>query len=110
MLSKNHSTFLLSIVKDGKFQIDQDDEIIRDTLVTMDGSIMQPRIRELLGLPDHAEKQTTAPAAAATADAPGPSGSVAESAGDSNISSAVSNEAASQQAIESDGPAAEPES
>jgi len=51
MFAKNISTFLLNLVDDGKLNIDLDDEIIRDTLVTRDGEIVNGRVREILGLP-----------------------------------------------------------
>ena len=51
MLSKNVTTFLGLIIKDGSVSPDLEDEILRDTLVTADGDVPNPRIRELLGLP-----------------------------------------------------------
>lgn len=48
MYSKNMQTFLQHLVKDGKVQLDLEDEITRDTLVTRDGQITQPRVKELL--------------------------------------------------------------
>lgn len=50
MFSKNISTFLLSLVKDGEIAINLDDEVTRDTLVTRDGQVVNPRVREALGL------------------------------------------------------------
>ena len=50
MYSKNISTFLLHIAKEGKIQLDGDDEILRDTLLTRGGEVVQPRIREALGM------------------------------------------------------------
>ena len=50
MLAKNVTTFLLLLVKQGAIQIELEDEIIRDTLVTRDGAVVNPRVRELLGL------------------------------------------------------------
>ena len=49
MYSKNVSNFLLLLVKDGKLTIDLEDEILRETLVTHEGEIMNARIRELVG-------------------------------------------------------------
>ena len=51
MYARNISTFLLLMVKEGKLELDRKDEIIRDTLVTYEGEVVQPRVRELLGLP-----------------------------------------------------------
>jgi NAD(P) transhydrogenase subunit alpha len=54
MYSKNITTFLLHLLgKDGAKQsaltLSQDDEITRETLLTRDGAVVHPRIRELLG-------------------------------------------------------------
>jgi NAD(P) transhydrogenase subunit alpha len=51
MYSKNLTNFLVHMVKDGKLRTDPDDEIIRSTMVTKDGEIVNPRIREFYGLP-----------------------------------------------------------
>ena len=48
MYAKNISTFLLHMVKDGQLNIDMDDEITRETLLTRDGSIVNQRVQELL--------------------------------------------------------------
>lgn len=48
MYSKNICNFLANLAKDGKITYDLDDEIIRDTLVTRDGQIVNPRIQDLL--------------------------------------------------------------
>jgi proton-translocating NAD(P)+ transhydrogenase subunit alpha len=53
MYAKNVVTFLLHLAPAGKLtidQIDQTDEIARDTLVTSDGDIVNARIREALGM------------------------------------------------------------
>jgi NAD(P) transhydrogenase subunit alpha len=46
MYSKNVSNFLSLLVKDGKLTIDMEDEILRETLVTHKGEIMNARIRD----------------------------------------------------------------
>jgi NAD(P) transhydrogenase subunit alpha len=54
MYAKNITTFLLHLIKDsgdGSVRIDPADEITRDTLMTQKGEVVNPRIRELLGLP-----------------------------------------------------------
>ncbi|GAB4376304.1 MAG: Re/Si-specific NAD(P)(+) transhydrogenase subunit alpha [Acidobacteriota bacterium] len=51
MYARNVATFTSSIVKDGALVIDTDDEVVRETLVTRDGEVVSPRVRELLGLP-----------------------------------------------------------
>ena len=51
MYSKNVSNFLLNMVKDGKVNLNMQDDIISNTLVTEGGEIVNARIRELFGLP-----------------------------------------------------------
>jgi len=51
MYSKNITNFLLHMAKDGKLQINLDDEITRSTLVTQGGEIVNPRVREFYNLP-----------------------------------------------------------
>ncbi len=50
MYAKNLSAFLLNLVKDGKLQINERDEIHRETLLTRDGEIVNARVREFVGL------------------------------------------------------------
>ena len=52
MYAKNITTFLLHLVKDGHVKVDTADEITRDTLITERGEVVNPRIREALGLPE----------------------------------------------------------
>src|SRR5881398_1335865 len=51
MYARNLTAFLLHLVKDGKLRLDVDDEIIRDTLVTRDGEVVNERVREFFALP-----------------------------------------------------------
>ena len=51
MFSKNISTFLLNMIKDGQLNLNLEDEIVRETLVTRDGAVVHPRVLELLGKP-----------------------------------------------------------
>ncbi len=51
MYSKNLTNFLLNMVKDGQLNLNMDDEIVRSTLVTEGGEIVNPRIREFFSLP-----------------------------------------------------------
>ena len=69
MLSKNVTTFLGLIVKDGAVAPDLEDEILRDTMVTADGDVPNSRIRELLSLPALAAPEPPAESEA-TADSP----------------------------------------
>ncbi len=50
MYAKNLSAFLLNLVKDGKLQINEKDEIHRETLLTQGGEIVNARVREFVGL------------------------------------------------------------
>jgi H+-translocating NAD(P) transhydrogenase subunit alpha len=51
MYARNVSAFLLHIIKDGKLKNDPTDEIIRDTLLTEGGEIVNSRVREFFSLP-----------------------------------------------------------
>jgi len=51
MYARNITAFLLNLVKDGKLQINEADEIHRETLVTRDDEIVNARVREFFGLP-----------------------------------------------------------
>src|SRR6201997_4663714 len=56
MYARNLTAFLLNMVKDGKFQFNEADEIHRETLLMRDGEIVNARVREFLGLPALAPK------------------------------------------------------
>jgi NAD(P) transhydrogenase subunit alpha len=51
MYARNVTAFLLHLVKDGKLQINLEDEITRETLLTRDGEIVNQRVREFFKLP-----------------------------------------------------------
>src|SRR5712664_2151852 len=51
MYARNVSAFLLNLVKDGKLQLDLDDEIVRETMLTRDGEVVNARVREFFSLP-----------------------------------------------------------
>ena len=51
MYAKNLTNFLIHLVKDGKMQMNLEDEITRGTLATQGGEIVNPRLREFFGLP-----------------------------------------------------------
>jgi NAD(P) transhydrogenase subunit alpha len=51
MYARNITAFLLHLVKDGKLRLDMQDEIIRETLVTRGGEVVQARVREAFGMP-----------------------------------------------------------
>jgi len=48
LYAKNVVTFLQHVLKDGKVRLDQDDEIIRETLVCHGGHVSHPKIQESL--------------------------------------------------------------
>jgi len=51
LYARNVTAFLLHLVKDGKLQLNMEDQIVRDTLVTLGGEIVNLRVREFFGLP-----------------------------------------------------------
>jgi NAD(P) transhydrogenase subunit alpha len=51
MYARNMSAFLLHLVRDGKLKLDANDEIIRETMLTRGGEIVNARIREFFSLP-----------------------------------------------------------
>ena len=51
MYSRNLTNFLLHMVKDGQLVLNLSDEITRSTVVTRDGEIVNPRVREFFNLP-----------------------------------------------------------
>jgi len=51
MYARNVTAFLSLLVKDGKLQLNMNDEIIRDTLVTRGDEIVNERVREFHALP-----------------------------------------------------------
>ena len=51
MYSRNLTTFLTLLAKGGKLNVNLEDDIIRETLVTRDGEIANARVREFFSLP-----------------------------------------------------------
>lgn len=51
MYARNLTAFLLHLVKDGKVQMNLEDEIIRETLLTKDGEVVNARVKEFFSLP-----------------------------------------------------------
>jgi len=51
MYARNVTTFLAYIVKEGKLQLNLQDEIIRETMVTRGGEVVNARVREFFKLP-----------------------------------------------------------
>ena len=51
MYARNVTAFLMHLVKDGKVNLNLQDEIIRETLVTHGGEVVSARVREFFALP-----------------------------------------------------------
>ncbi len=51
MYAKNITAFLLHMVKEGKLQLNLEDEIIQSTLLTHGGEVINGRVREFFSLP-----------------------------------------------------------
>ncbi len=50
MYSKNITNFLKLMIQDGKLNVDVEDEIIKETMVTRDGQIVNARVKEVFNL------------------------------------------------------------
>jgi H+-translocating NAD(P) transhydrogenase subunit alpha len=51
MYARNLTSFLTNLVKDGKIRPPESDDIIRETLLTQGGEIVNGRVREFFKLP-----------------------------------------------------------
>jgi NAD(P) transhydrogenase subunit alpha len=51
LYARNLANFVVNLVADGRPQLDKDDEIVRESMVTRGGDVVHPRVREALGLP-----------------------------------------------------------
>jgi NAD(P) transhydrogenase subunit alpha len=51
MYAKNITAFLTHLIKDQKLNLNLEDEIVRETLVTRGGEIVNPRVREYFAFP-----------------------------------------------------------
>lgn len=51
MYARNITAFVLYLFRDGKLNLDPGDEITRETLLTRDGEVVNPRVREFFSLP-----------------------------------------------------------
>lgn len=51
MFARNVTTFLLYMVKEGKLQMNPQDEIIRETMITNAGEVVNARVREFFKMP-----------------------------------------------------------
>ena len=50
MYARNVTSFLQNMVKDGELNLNMEDQVIKETLLTHQGEVTNPRVRELLGL------------------------------------------------------------
>lgn len=51
LYARNVAAFLLHLTKDGKLQLNLQDDIIRETMVTHEGEVVNARVREFFSLP-----------------------------------------------------------
>ncbi len=51
MYARNVTAFLLNMVKEGKLQLNLQDEIVRETLLTQGGEVVNQRVREFFSTP-----------------------------------------------------------
>ena len=51
MYARNVTAFIVHLLKDGKLRTDRDDEIMRETLLTNGGEVVNDRVREFFSLP-----------------------------------------------------------
>jgi NAD(P) transhydrogenase subunit alpha len=58
MYAKNVTTFLLNMIKDKQLRLNREDEIVRDTLLTEGGEIVNERVRQFFSLPALAAQST----------------------------------------------------
>ena len=54
MYARNVTSFVKNLVEDGEIRLNLEDPIIRDTLLTHRGEVVNPRVRELVGMPGSA--------------------------------------------------------
>jgi H+-translocating NAD(P) transhydrogenase subunit alpha len=57
MYARNLTTFLTLLVKEGQVQLNLKDDILRETLVTQGGEVVNARLREFFSLPALAQKE-----------------------------------------------------
>ncbi len=60
MYARNVANVLGLLVQDGRFHLNLEDQIVRETLIAREGEVVHSRVRELLGLPGLAVPETTA--------------------------------------------------
>jgi NAD(P) transhydrogenase subunit alpha len=50
LYARNVANFVVNLVEKGEPQLDKDDEIVRESMITRGGDVVHPRVREALGL------------------------------------------------------------
>ena len=55
MYARNVTAFLLHLFRNGKLQLDGDDAITRETLVTHDGEVVNALVQKFFSLPSKAK-------------------------------------------------------
>jgi NAD(P) transhydrogenase subunit alpha len=58
MYAKNITAFLLNMIKDKQLRVNREDEIVRETLLTEGGEIVNERVRQFFSLPALVSQQT----------------------------------------------------
>lgn len=61
MYAKNLTNFVQLLARDGKVHLNLEDEVVRETLATHRGEVVNPRLRELLQMPPLATPQPGSP-------------------------------------------------
>lgn len=62
MYARNTTAFLRNLVKDGELVLDREDPILAESLLCHEGEVVNPRVRELLGMPEAAPAASDASA------------------------------------------------
>jgi NAD(P) transhydrogenase subunit alpha len=100
MYSKNVTSFLLNLVEDGEPNIDRDDEIIRETMITRGGEVVHAAVRERLGLaplPSQGEEPSEEPEAEPETKRTEPEETASESPGEENAGAGKPEETESEE-------------
>jgi len=108
MYAKNVVTFLQSIVKEGKLVFDMEDEVVRDTMVARGGEVVNPRVREALGVAPETEADKPAEAegeADKPAETEGEADKPAETEGEADKPAETEGEGEADKPAEADGDA-----
>ena len=57
MLSRNIMAFLSNLMEEGKLRLNLEDEVIRDSMLTHQGEVVHPLVRQLLGMNNSDEEE-----------------------------------------------------